>query len=716
MDMLITIIGTLAVVLIGLFVFSRDTRQTLNQVYGLMTLGFVVLIVANYFTTNHLSGDLIYPIRIVLASTSMVIASLYFLVQLIRSGGASVINRSVNLVILVVTIFVAILDISPLVFQSVAIQGTNIVPIPAFGAALFIIHLILLLVITLGSIISSMSKTRGAKRSQYASILIGIAPVLLLAPLTSFIMPVLFQQTELIFASPLYIIFFEFMVAYAMVRHGLFDIRLAAVRTATYVLSLMTLSLVYYGLAYVVSSIIVMSNGSLAVGVSPVNIAIALLLAFIFQPVKRFFDRITNRVFYKDNYSLDDFFARLNKTLSSTTDLRGLLERVAGEVAQTIKAEQAFFMINTAGEHFITVGTPGHRHLPKVDAALFEAVETEYGVIVGELMANSTTVHRMMVSHKIELALPLRHDDKNIGYLCIGYSLSSGYTKRDVKMLGTIADELVIAIQNALSVHEVKTLNETLQQRIDEATSELRASNAQLHRLDEAKDEFVSMASHQLRTPLTSVKGYISMVLEGDAGKITATQKHLLDEAFTSSERMVHLINDFLNVSRLQTGKFLIDSRPVNLAKIVDEELDGLASNASSRNLKFSYKAPKTFPILELDEGKIRQVIMNFADNAIYYSKEGTTIEVSLKVDGDWCRFTVKDKGIGVPVAERAQLFTKFYRATNARKQRPDGTGVGLFLAKKVINAHGGDVIFESEEGKGSTFGFSLPIKKTKSR
>jgi signal transduction histidine kinase len=716
MDMLITIIGTLAVVLIGLFVFTRDTRQILNQVYGLMTLGFVILIIANYFTTNQLSESLIYPIRIVLASTSIVIASLYFLIQLIRSGGSPVIHKPVNMIILALTIVVAILDISPLVFKGVTIEGSNIVPVPAFGAVLFILHLISLLAITLGSIVASMSKARGAKRSQYASILVGIVPVLMLAPLTSFVMPVLFQQTGLIFASPLYIIFFVFMVAYAMVKHGLFDIRLAAVRTATYVLSLITLSLVYYGLAYVLSSIIVISNISLSVGFSPINIALALLLAFIFQPVKRFFDRVTNRIFYKDNYSLDDFFARLNKTLGSTTDLRGLLERVADEVAQTIKSEQAFFLINTSGEHFMTVGTHAHGHLPKADAALFESVKTEYRVIVGERIASSNSVHRMMISHKIELALPLRHDDKNIGYLCIGYSLSSGYTKRDIKMLGTIADELVIAIQNALSVHEVKTLNETLQQRINEATSELRASNAQLHRLDEAKDEFVSMASHQLRTPLTSVKGYISMVLEGDAGKITSAQKHLLDEAFTSSERMVHLINDFLNVSRLQTGKFMIDLRPIDLAKVVGEELDSLASNASSRNLKFLYKIPKKFPILELDEGKMRQVIMNFADNAIYYSKEGTAIEVALVVEGNRCRFTVKDKGIGVPIAETAQLFTKFYRATNARRQRPDGTGVGLFLAKKVINAHGGDVIFESEEGKGSTFGFSLPIKPIKSR
>src|SRR5690606_37795654 len=117
----------------------------------------------------------------------------------------------------------------------------------------------------------------------------------------------------------------------------------------------------------------------------------------------------------------------------------------------------------------------------------------------------------------------------------------------------------------------------------NEATSELRSSNAQLQRLDEAKDEFISMASHQLRTPLTSIKGYVSMILDGDAGKVSDSQKHFLKEAFLSSERMVRLINDFLNVSRVQTGKFLIERKPINLAKLVSQELDSLEISAASR-------------------------------------------------------------------------------------------------------------------------------------
>jgi signal transduction histidine kinase len=235
---------------------------------------------------------------------------------------------------------------------------------------------------------------------------------------------------------------------------------------------------------------------------------------------------------------------------------------------------------------------------------------------------------------------------------------------------------------------------------------QLKDSNAQLRALDEAKDDFISMASHQLRTPLTSIKGYTSMVLEGDAGKISPTQKKLLTQSYFSAQRMVYMIADLLNVSRLRTGKFLIDASRVNLATIVEEELEQLRETAAARSLKLIYKKPKKFPDLMLDETKIRQVIMNFTDNAIYYTPTGGKINLKLIETPTTVELRVEDNGIGVPRSEKQHLFTKFYRAGNARKARPDGTGLGLFMAKKVIIAQGGVLIFESQEGKGSTFGF----------
>ena len=307
--------------------------------------------------------------------------------------------------------------------------------------------------------------------------------------------------------------------------------------------------------------------------------------------------------------------------------------------------------------------------------------------------------------------MPLIRGDQIIGFLFLGPRKTGSYSSYDIGMVFDIKHELAIAVQNAASLEAVKELNANLQQRIDSATDELRKSNDQLRGLDAAKDEFVSMASHQLRTPLTSVKGYVSMVLEGDAGKITKLQRQFLREALTSSERMVHLINDFLNVSRVQTGKFMIEKRNLDLTKVVKQEVHALESTAQSRGLKLKLVTSAHPITVVADEGKIRQVIMNFIDNALYYSRPDSEIKVSLKQFSGEIRFEVTDRGIGVPLNQQHHLFTKFFRADNARTQRPDGTGVGLYLAKMVIVGHKGKIIFSSKEGVGSTFGFSLPLE-----
>lgn len=510
------------------------------------------------------------------------------------------------------------------------------------------------------------------------------------------------------------ILIFLALSTYAIVRHGLFDIKLAAVRSAAYLLSIATLSAIYYAAAYVVSITLFRGEMTSAISLSPVNIFLALILAFVFQPIKQFFDKMTNDIFYRDSYKNDEFFADISQLLASTTNLRGLLERVSKQLAMTFKAEQVFFFLYYSGSdnHYMSAGTQGHAKMPMYDARLLdEYVKTsKYRVILTDLISDNPTIHKMLQSHRIGLVLPLRQGEKIAGYVLMGDHLTSYYTKRDLSVLVTVSNELIIAIQNAVSLHEVTELNATLQQRIDVATKELRSSNAQLKHLDEVKDEFMSMASHQLRTPLTSIKGYLSMVIEGDAGTVTPQQQKLLQEAYNSSERMVRLIADFLNVSRLQTGKFIVDKAPIDMKDVVRGEVKDLELIAASHAMKLRLNVGKQPMPIFADEGKIRQVVMNFIDNAIYYSHPKSTIVINLERVKNEAALTVVDTGIGVPEEEQAKLFSKFFRAGNARKARPDGTGVGLYLARRVVTAHGGSIIFSSKEGKGSTFGFRLPI------
>jgi signal transduction histidine kinase len=299
-------------------------------------------------------------------------------------------------------------------------------------------------------------------------------------------------------------------------------------------------------------------------------------------------------------------------------------------------------------------------------------------------------------------AIKLQVRRRLVGVLVVGFTNANAeLTTAETLLLDRLSETIGVALDNKLLFEE--------NQRV---LRQLKDSNTKLRALDEAKDDFISMASHQLRTPLTSVKGYLSMIVEGDAGPITPEQRTMLNQAYFSSQRMVYIIADLLNVSRLRTGKFIIDPAPANLASIVSEEIDQLIEIAKGRSLKLIYNVPESFPELMIDEIKTRQIIMNFIDNALYYTPAEGTITVELINKTNTIEFRVTDTGIGVPKNERVHLFTKFYRAGNARQTRPDGTGLGLFMAKKVVIAQGGAIIFESKEGKGSTFGFILNKSK----
>lgn len=278
---------------------------------------------------------------------------------------------------------------------------------------------------------------------------------------------------------------------------------------------------------------------------------------------------------------------------------------------------------------------------------------------------------------------------------------ASDFGSPDLNLLERLGEAVGVALDNKLLFEE--------NQRV---LQQLRKANSRLKELDQTKDEFISMASHQLRTPLTSIKGYLSMILEGDVGEVKKNQQQMIKQAFDSAEQMVFLIADLLNVSRLQSGKFVIENKPTDVAKMVTSEVERLKETANNHKLKLNCEVSDNFPTLNIDENKLRQVLMNFIDNAIYYTPSGGSIDVKLEATPHEIIYTVTDTGLGVPKAVQHKLFSKFYRADNARKMRPDGTGLGLFMAKKVIVAQGGAIIFKSTEGKGSTFGFSFPRSK----
>ena len=231
--------------------------------------------------------------------------------------------------------------------------------------------------------------------------------------------------------------------------------------------------------------------------------------------------------------------------------------------------------------------------------------------------------------------------------------------------------------------------------------------------IEKMKSEFVSLAAHQLRTPLSAIKWTLKMVLDGDIGKITEEQREYLEKSYISNERMIALINDLLNVSRIEEGRYLYKPDYVQFEDLVVSVIDNYQRELEAKKIKFKFEKPKEkIPKLKIDAEKMRLAVTNLLDNAIRYTSLKGEVVVSLKQIDNKLQFSIKDSGIGIPKNQQKRVFGKFFRAANAMKKETEGSGLGLFIVKNIIEAHKGMVWFESEERKGTAFHFSLPLEE----
>lgn len=231
--------------------------------------------------------------------------------------------------------------------------------------------------------------------------------------------------------------------------------------------------------------------------------------------------------------------------------------------------------------------------------------------------------------------------------------------------------------------------------------------------IERMKTEFVSLSAHQLRTPLSAIKWTLRMLLDGDLGVITDEQRDFIEKTYKSNERMISLINDLLDVTRIDEGRYLYKPILTDLEPICQFVINSCQEEAERKKLKLKFKKPEEkLPKAIVDVEKIKLAIQNLLENAIRYTKSGGEILVSLRHLKKEIEFSVRDTGIGIPKNQQARVFTKFFRAANVIRMETEGSGLGLFITKNIIEAHGGKIWFESEEGKGTTFYFTLPVKE----
>ncbi len=314
------------------------------------------------------------------------------------------------------------------------------------------------------------------------------------------------------------------------------------------------------------------------------------------------------------------------------------------------------------------------------------------------------------------IAVPLKITDRVFGSITVDRTDAEAMNREDLDLLITFSNQVAIALDNARTYHTIEELNLGLEEKVREragayerANRELEAANARLQELDLLKSRFVSTASHELRTPMTSIKGYVRNMLDGLTGGLSQKQRQYLERVQYSADRLMRVINNLLDLSRIEAGAMQLQIRPVLVEDVVSEAVEELHGLAQEKNVGVTSECESPAPVIRADRDKVQQILSNLLQNAIAFTPPGGRVGVHTHVRPDGqVQVSVTDTGEGIPSSETEKIFFPFYRG-HSGPQAPRGTGLGLAISKDLVELHGGRIWVESTPGKGSRFVFTMP-------
>jgi len=314
------------------------------------------------------------------------------------------------------------------------------------------------------------------------------------------------------------------------------------------------------------------------------------------------------------------------------------------------------------------------------------------------------------------MGTPLIADGQTLGAITIYSSMADAFDAEEAKLMNELADDLaygIVSLRNrAERIRAEKELQEAyaqLETKVEERTEELAQANIKLQELDRLKSMFIASMSHELRTPLNSIIGFTGVILQGIPGEINPEQRKQLTMVKNSANHLLALINDVIDLSKIESGKIELLIKEFDLSAAIREAEESLKVAASEKGLRLSVHMPDSL-IVEGDERRTKQVIMNMVSNAVKYTGSG---EIDIKAEKREGRteISVRDTGIGIRQENMDKLFKAFSRIREDGMPIHEGTGLGLYLSKKIVDLLGGEMKAQSETGKGSLFTFSLPLK-----
>ena len=310
------------------------------------------------------------------------------------------------------------------------------------------------------------------------------------------------------------------------------------------------------------------------------------------------------------------------------------------------------------------------------------------------------------------VGVPLRSKQRILG--CLGADRGAlPCSQEDLDLMMTIASHVAVAVDNARAYTELATLTEHLEQRVQDRTQELQTANERLQEHDRRRSKFVSVASHELRTPMTSIKGFVENMLDGLTGELSERQGHYLQRIKHNVDRLTRIINQLLDWSRLDVGRIDIKPEPLIIGDFVTEVVDGFQTLAAEKSIVLEV-VPCDHPLtVRADRDKLEQIFWNLLGNALKFTPKSGRVSVACNTsDGDWVQVVVTDSGCGIAPHELPKVFNEFSKVESA-VPTSQGAQLGLFITKSLVHLHGGKMWVESRLGVGTQFFFTLPMEPT---
>lgn len=706
-----SIVGLLA---IGLVTFVKNARDELYVwffVLALVMAAWLAALMVGDLTIS--SGVSLWCLRAAAGIGTLIVpAALYFSVafpvQLSR------VRRLFHLIVLIPAAAFIVLAFTPWLIPGVQLDGASVQPSDLnLLYTLQTLYAVAGLIASFVIILRKWRRVAARERAQIRLVIGGLVVAVVVNVMTGFVLAETQQANNYSnLAGSLSFLVFIGTTAYAIIKHRLFDIRLAIVRSIGFILTVGIMSAVYSLLILGVGAPL-LTNGRITLVTNSTQLFLlvppTIIAALTFHSLQTFIARVTRGVFYQDLYDTRDTLDALSDALLSSNDIDIIMARGLRVLSAALRPSHSLFVVlDDQGKPYRTqlAGRPAVTDQAEL---LQKAHELKDRVSTKDTQPDGTWP-RQFEDEDIVLVLRLGNAKHHVGVLFLGPKQNGRiYSRQDTELLNVSAKNFNIAVENAKKYEQIAAFADTMHKEVLHATTRLRHANSELKTLDAMKDDFISMASHQLRSPATSVHEAIQMLSQDYLAP--ADRKKIMELAEASSERLVGVITDMLSIARIQAGHFTLEETDVNMTELVDRAILEASGLARQKHIGVQFKSPKQPIHLSADRAKLNEIMSNYLENAIKYSPENSLVTVSLHKDGDAVRFEVADAGIGVPLSERKDLFKKFYRAANARKEQPNGNGIGLFVVKTVAEAHGGDVYYRPLE-VGSLFGFRIPVHR----